>query len=183
MTEWWSVNSFSNLWPLGIGTLFGIVYFIFSRTKLKSNSKIELTPNCLLTRQPVMLISEPDHRLKFEKHDHAINKRHRFESTYQMLKEHGYKVEWTKIPLDFQSQVQVQKQLKDLLEELLNEKQRYHFFICPEAFENFNEVLSHEKSLAQIVESVSSLRFKDPRLALHRAVELAEQDFIGADPK
>ncbi len=170
-------SSFS-IWPLVLGALIGIYLFAWPRyfkSKKESSPPFELTPNCLLTRLPVMLLTEPE--------SDRGTKPHRFEMIYQMLKEHGYKVEWTQIPLEFQNSQQIKQQIEGLLEELQAEKLSFHFFISPEAFNVFNEVLVTNEPFLQVVTSSSSLDFSEPRLVLHRAVELAEQDFVGANPK
>ena len=163
----------SLLWGAAIGALIFTGHLTQRWWNLRQleqrRPSFELTPNCLLTRLPVLLITEPGN----EPHPH------RFEMIYQMLKEHGYKTEWVKIPVEFESNEAIKKQLQDLLHELSLEGLSFHIFIAPELVVTFSQVVESMPKAKTIAVSITALEFPNPRKVLDRAVELAEQDFIG----
>jgi hypothetical protein len=168
-----SEESISFLTPLLWGAVLGIVLltlFVVSR-KRSSESSIELTPNCLLTRFPVLLLTSPGRRgpSKFAHHD----------KVYEMLKAHGYKVEWVKIPIDSSSEGALQKQLQEVIRELSSEGLQFHFFVDPALEEAFHKVQTQMPSSQRVIVSSTALEFAESRAVLQRTVELAEQDFIG----
>jgi len=172
MNTFEELQLYFSIWPFLLGTAIGIIVFVlpkYMNSRKDKKPPFELTPNCLLTRNPVMLLSEPELP--------SQNNQHGFTQIFQMLKEHGYKVEWTKIPVEFEDHTKIKTQILELLNELVSEKLTFHFFISNQMLPIFRSVLQEQANLGTVVISQSSMNFEDPRLVLHRAVELAEQDF------
>lgn len=171
-----SPHSLESLLPLFYGLLAGgalALILVFRRTRQSKAAELELSPNCLLTKYPVMLVTGTK-TLKNTLTDQ--------QNSYEMLKQHGYATEWTQIPVEYQSKSSLERQLLELLNELHQEHLRFHFMVTTELFPLFKEVLAaHSKFLdtePSTVVSLTLLHYPESRTILKRAVELSEQDFI-----
>jgi hypothetical protein len=157
------------LWGAALGAIVLGLYLISRKTV--SRSSIELTPNCLLTRHPVLLLTGAATK--------GLSKFAHHEMIFEMLKAHGYKVEWVKIPIAAGTPEILQNQLHEVIRELHSEGLRFHFFVDPALELIFEKIQIHMPISQKVIVSSTVLEFTESRAVLHRAVELAEQDFIG----
>lgn len=128
---------------------------------------LQLTPNCLLTRGPILLVYKSTRSLRTQL---LQNK------TYIFLKEHGYQVEIVWIASNSS------KNITSLIKSFFSNQKRLHIISSPDVINKFSEASKCEsvpKIWTQTKINAALEPFNDYcDILLGKAVKLAEQDYI-----